>query len=249
MQQLHELYVHGVLQLDAAALAGLQQMPHLRSLDILAANESGAGFHALGGSSSSSVAAMLLLPLSVHLTCLKLTWHDEAGCLLHQGWAQQMFAAGRQLPQLKQLVLGMSPQLHSHNYDEEYAPDFDEYDPTKFNSFFNSLPACFGSSDIAGLVQCCPNLEDLCIAGLVQQGVNFSPLLQLTALTQLYLGGGAVDDGVAYSSLGVVRAYGLTEQGLHWLAFLQQLTRLIIDGGGCGWFLCYDKDYSSQEVS
>jgi hypothetical protein len=68
-----------------------------------------------------------------------------------------------------------------------------------------------------------------------------SPLLQLTALTKLLVGGDVVDDNVAchvlsrlssLQSLGVFDAKKFTDRGLLALTALKQLTRLAI--GGCG---------------
>jgi hypothetical protein len=176
-----------------------------------------------------------LLPPSQHLTRFELTWPFDGPSLLPPGCMQHMFAAGRRLPQLKHLVLGMaSTSWGSADVWQKY-----EYEGCDME--LSGMPACFGADDLAHLVSCCPALEELCIAGLVQPGVDMGSLTALTALTGLCIGGDAIDDGVASSvltqlrglqSLEVYFSYHLTDAGLLALTTLTQLTML--HTAGCG---------------
>jgi hypothetical protein len=99
------------------------------------------------------------------------------------------------------------------------------------------------------LANCCPGLERLCIAGLVEEGVDLSPLLQLTALTGLSVGGGVTADyydlhlgggviGVdavnsiiarmtGLRQLDIIKpSVGMSDQGLLHLTALTRLTAL-----------------------
>jgi hypothetical protein len=95
--------------------------------------------------------------------------------------------------------------------------------------------ACFGAGDVECLVRCCPGLERLWLPGLVQAGVDVSGLLQLTALTGLFVGGAVWDDAVVEGvlvgmtglrQLELCDAPGLTDEGLLALAALTNLTQL-----------------------
>lgn len=172
-----------------------------------------------------------LLPLSLHITSIDMTWWDHDN-LLHDGCGQRFLAAGRQLPQLKRLMLGLED-----NWDV-----WD--DNVRLGALANctsGVGTCLGEGSLSKLVSCCPGLQQLGIPGLVEPGVQMQPLLQLTALTWLSVGGEMVTDDVACDvlaqlsglrQLGVFDASGFTDCGLLALTQLRQLAWLAV--GGCG---------------
>jgi hypothetical protein len=229
MRQLRVLNLYVNLARDALH-ALTHVLPALSRLESLVVTSTRGELVALPPSGVAGYFA--LLPLSQHTTRLELSW-DHVGALdwariLRRGCGQHLFAAERQLPQLKQLVLGVPPLTWERmGCVEGYAHRV------------SWVGNCLGDDSLPGLVSCCPGLEQLCIAGLVEPGVDMSPLLQLTALTELYVGGGVVDDNMAGSvlarlsslqSLGVFVAKKFTDCGLLKLTSLKQLTRLVIAG-------------------
>jgi hypothetical protein len=106
------------------------------------------------------------LTASSQLTCLKLL-DDNDGIAF--GAAQYMFSEGKKLPHLKQLHMGM--------YETEWETEIDE-----------TLKP-FGAGDIARLAAACPALEQFWTVGALQKDVDISSLTQLTAVTQLKVGG------------------------------------------------------------
>jgi hypothetical protein len=164
-----------------------------------------------------------LLPPSQHLTRLEIAWRGDASILV-PGCGQHMFAAGR-LPSLKQLVLGVPYAVWEgcerlSDYADQVA----------------DVSAVLGSGDVARLVACCPALEQLMIAGVVQDEADLRSLSQLTALTQLCIGGDAIDSGMASNALAqltglktleVYASPGLNDLGLLELTALTSLTRLV----------------------
>jgi hypothetical protein len=170
-----------------------------------------------------------LLPPGPHLTHFSLTanraWMLSAGCGTH------MVGDGRQLPQLKVLELGPFA-FESCEPVEHYA-----YFSGATHADLDTLAACFGPGDVERLVCCCPVLEHLWMPGLVQAGVDVSALLQLTALTGLFIGGAVWNNEVAVSVLaGMTRlqelqlcdAPGFTDEGLLALSALTCLTKLAV---------------------
>jgi hypothetical protein len=101
--------------------------------------------------------------------------------LLAPGCGRYLFAAGRQLPQLNKLVLGVPYNGHPSSHDN--------YDIDIYAQMVHSVPPSLGVGDVGRLVACCSALRSLWIAGLVQPGVDMSPLLHVTQLTQLCVGG------------------------------------------------------------
>uniref|UniRef100_A0A383WDB7 Uncharacterized protein n=1 Tax=Tetradesmus obliquus TaxID=3088 RepID=A0A383WDB7_TETOB len=177
-----------------------------------------------------------LLPLSQHITRVELTWDPHVGGagMLRAGCDQHMFAAGRQLPQLKQLVLGAPASFW------DWAGTSDQYAMR-----VKGVGPCLGEGSLSRLVSCCPGPEQLWIAGLMQPGAavynNMKPLLRLTALRELCVGGRAVNDDVAcfvlarlssLQRLGVFAAGNFTDEGLRALTRLQQLQHLEVVGCG-----------------
>lgn len=174
-----------------------------------------------------------LLPVSAHLTRLDLTWWQ--GCLLPGDCWQHVFAGGWQLPQLKELRIGAPERMRLDPGDgiQEAQEEIHEC--------IQQIEPCWGSGELARLVQRCPALQLLFIPGLLQPGVDMTPLTSLTALTWLSVGGAAVDDGAASAALaGLTRlrrlyiyaAPQLTDWGLLKLTALRQLTDLKVWSSG-----------------
>jgi alkylhydroperoxidase family enzyme len=89
---------------------------------------------------------------------------------------------------------------------------------------------------LSGFVQRCPALQSVTIPGLVQPGVDISPLTALTALQELIIGGAAVDNDAAVEVLArltgldrlqIYHAPLLSDQGLLALTALRRLVLLI----------------------
>jgi hypothetical protein len=178
----------------------------------------------------------LLLPLAPHLTRLVLSWRENTVCLLPAGCGPHLFASGRQLTSLKQLLLGfeVGGEQRAKHIDVQYSGTI--------------YPGCgvqpiFGPGDIDGLVHCCPSLEQLWVPHMVQLGVDVSAVQALTALTGLFIGGVVWDDDAAVgvlagmSWLRQLELYGspqLTDNGLLALAALTGLTKLCMVNCGLG---------------
>jgi hypothetical protein len=165
-----------------------------------------------------------LLPPSQHLTRLEVSWRSGAG-ILAPGCGEYMFAADRQLPSLKQLILGVP-----------YSVWEGLEGPFHYADQVDGVSAVLGIGDVARLAACCPALQQLIIAGVVQPNVDMRPLSQLTALTHLCIGGDAVDYGVTSSALGqltglktleIYASPGLDDLGVLQLTALTGLTRLV----------------------
>jgi hypothetical protein len=223
MQQLTALTLWQVY--EAAAVQQLVEvMPTLSKLRSLCIN-SGSGEAASLPASEFARYSALLPPSTQHLSCLELSW--SSGALLPPGSVQHLFAstaaAGRQLPQLQQLLLGLPDDEWTK--DREYCAD----------DAFKRMQPCVGSGDVRRLASCCPALQQLWLAGVLQPGTDLSPLLQLQQLTCLVTGGAAVDDVAAGSVLAKLRGLKrlqlycckqLTDRGLLSLAALTGLTTL-----------------------
>jgi hypothetical protein len=117
--------------------------------------------------------------------------------------------------------------------------DYDDYlyydGRVRIERGFEDQVACFVPGDVECLVCSCPSLELLWLPGLVQDGVDVSALLRLTALTGLFVGGDVWDDAVALGVLAgmsglrelqLCDAPGFTDQALLALSALTGLTRL-----------------------
>jgi hypothetical protein len=208
----------------AAAVAPLRALldalPGFTQLEDLAiSNTSEADMEPLPASDVGRYAA--LLPASTRLEFLQLTW--QQGCLLPSDCWQHVFAAGWQLPQLKDLRIGLAERVWDFHSDADVVALVAEQDP------------CLGHDELTRLVQRCPALELLRIPGLVQPDVDWSPLTALTALTGMCIGGDAVDDNAAsmalaqltgLQSLQIHHAPHMTDQGLLEMSALRRLTRL-----------------------
>jgi hypothetical protein len=230
MQQLRTLSLRGPIVSDAqqpsnaaAALPlrrlldGLSKLSQLEHLVISYTSEDD-----LEGLPASDVAKYsALLPAWTHLTSLQLCW--EAGCLLPSDCWEHIFAANRQLRQLKQLWIGC-PGSWWH-----------EYDADDIAARVEGTAAALSGSDLDLLVECCPALELLSIPGMMQPLSDVSPLTGLTALTALFVGGVDIDDDVARIALApltqlqrlrIYYAPELYDLGLLALSALRKLTEL-----------------------
>jgi hypothetical protein len=95
----------------------------------------------------------------------------------------------------------------------------------------SGLRVCVGTEDLAAIARSCPHLCALDLAGAVLPDTDLSCLKQLTACSDLTLGGAAITDHVAAS--GIAQLTGLQTLSLHscplthmGLAALTTLTRL-----------------------
>jgi hypothetical protein len=151
-------------------------------------------------------------------------------------------AAGPRLSLLKQLVLGapMVPVEHGTLF-QATTGRYRYFSEDLWSS--DAIDACLGPGDVARLVRCCPALELLSIPGLVQPGVDMSPLLGLWRLRELYVGGVAINDDVAGSVLAhmvglrrleVAGALRLTDAGVLALAGNKGLRELLLVACGLG---------------
>lgn len=133
---------------------------------------------------------------------------------LARGAMQHMFAAGRQYPHLKNVLVTMP---------------LDQYELVQ--------PAhwCLDSADLASMFSCCPAIEDLNIVGVVQPDTDLSVLRQLPESCWMLLVGGAGFTDAAASvlaqltqlqDLGWCNSPGLTDVGLEQLTALTDLSRL-----------------------
>lgn len=105
--------------------------------------------------------------------------------------------------------------------------------------------APFGPGSLEGLADCCPNIAQLWLTAAVAADADLAPLLRLSSLTELQLGGGVVDDGLAeemlcglsqLQRLDLVQCPRFTDAGLVHLTALTALTSLQVGwGGGRGW--------------
>jgi hypothetical protein len=198
----------------------LEVVPRLSSLQSLSICNESAATRQLPASDLARYAA--ILPPSVqHLTQLELCCMN--GGLLPPGSLQYVFAAGLQLPQLKRLVLGLP--------EKELELPFDDF----FRDTFGEMRHCVGSSELRQIVNCCPALEQLWLAGALQPNADLSPLLQLTQLACSVTGGDAVDDRAVatvvakFQGLRRLELYcckGVTDRSLLFLALMFRLTAL-----------------------
>jgi hypothetical protein len=138
---------------------------------------------------------------------------------------------------LKQLFLG----VHMHTFKQNSLGRYPFFSEDHWG--FHAIDACLGPGDVARLVRCCPAVELLSIPGLVQPGVDMSPLLGLGRLQDLYVGGVAIDDEVAGSvfarmgglrRLEVAAAPQLTDDGVLALAGNKGLRELLLVRCGLG---------------
>jgi hypothetical protein len=225
MQQLRVLKVWGLLCVDGVSalvqsLSALSQLEHLAIY--LSSHETDDEIQPLDDLAAYSA----LLPPSTRLTYLEFAFcYDCMMPLLPYGSLRHVFAAGRQLLMVQQLVLGVPDEVW----------EWSEDGLTDFGGHVGQLEYLFGPGDVGRLVACFPALQRLAFAGLVEPGVEMSPLLQLTALTELSVGGEVVDDDDVASSVlaqltGLQRldlhCTGVSDKGLLQLIALTALTRL-----------------------
>lgn len=101
------------------------------------------------------------------------------------------------------------------------------------------LEAPFGPGSLEGLAACCPNVAQLWLTSAVDVDADLSPLLSLSGLTELQLGGAVVDDVLAegvlcglsqLQRLDLVQCPRFTDAGLVHLTALTALTSLQVSG-------------------
>lgn len=101
----------------------------------------------------------------------------------------------------------------------------------------------FGPGSLDNLAACCPHLAQLWLTAAVSTGVDLAPLRQLTALTELQLGGAVVDDAASkqvlcglsqLQRLDLVQCPRFTDAGLAYLTALTELTSLQVRMVGPG---------------
>jgi HPt (histidine-containing phosphotransfer) domain-containing protein len=180
-QQLRVLKLAGRLSsgLLPALLAAMPRLPQLQELVVSNIN---GDVRPLGAADVELYDQ--LLPAAPQLTTLELSW--VKGEMLPANCGQHLFAAGVSLPRLKQLVLGLPSDVWEWCKED-----------VAVAGYVDGMTQCLGRGDIGRLARCCPALEMLWIPGMVQRGVDMSPLLRLTALTELFVGGEAINDAVA----------------------------------------------------
>jgi hypothetical protein len=243
MPQLRSVWAQGVFRSDVLH-ALVDAVPHLTGLErlfVIVTDPRSAAVNVPHVQPLQDMSRYLgLLQFTPQLTQLVFTWHHSS--MLPVGCGQYLFAAGVQLPLLKQLVLGapMVPVKHEALLQATTG---------RYRFFsenhcgFDAIDACLGPGDVERLVHCCPALELLSIPGLVQPGVDMSPLLQLWQLRELYVGGAAIDDEVAGSVLAhmvglrrleVAGAPHLTDAGVLSLAGNKGLRQLLLVRCGLG---------------
>jgi hypothetical protein len=241
LQQLRVLILRGAFSEDSLP-DYLTAFSHLSRLERLSLSNTEAGNGELLPADDLAMYATLLPP-SPQLTFLEISWGFEATePLLAYGCGPYLFPAGWQLPQLKQLVLGVHVDGYANYVDgmtececfgAGYYIDADAEDDDFNHGVY--------SNDLDKTVRCCPGLERLSIPGLVLQGVSMMLLLQLTTLSDLCIGGRVVDDDVAHivlaqltklQRLEVYCAPDFSDEGLLALTALRQLTQLLV--GRCG---------------
>jgi hypothetical protein len=148
---------------SADVLAGVRQLQHLRALSLIGA----IGWH------PAAAADYAALTASSYLTSLTL-----CNCDLVAAAAQYMFRPGLVLPQLQQVSI-IEPEVSGRDLWSE--------------GFDGAEIACLqlGAGNAANLARCCPVLRTLELV-FIQEGLEASelqPLLQLSALTHLGIGG------------------------------------------------------------
>ncbi|WIA12676.1 hypothetical protein OEZ85_006317 [Tetradesmus obliquus] len=160
-----------------------------------------------------------LLPASKHLS--KLVLRGTARMLPDARYGCHLFA-GRQLPQLQQLALGWDPEAA-----DDPVEDADDLPPPFLDS--EAMQAMAG---------CCPALHTLLAPGCVTEDAQLAPLLQLTALSALFLAGDEIDDDFAEQQLALLvglkelrvnLASELTDVGVAHLTALTGLHSLILE--------------------
>jgi hypothetical protein len=229
MQQLRLLSLRGPMVCDSRQYGSggaapvstlLAVMPALSKLESLLIANAAAKVQLLPASEVARYSA--LLPPSQELTHLELSW--ISGSMLAPDCGPYVFEAGRHLTKLTQLVIGLPSDIFDWAGSDIAVAEMVPH-----------VGGCFGPGDVARLVECCPALETLWVPGLVQPGVDMSPLTALTALTELLVGGEAVDDGVASSVLAkmtglerlrIYHAPQLADEGLLALSSLRCLQQL-----------------------
>jgi hypothetical protein len=99
-----------------------------------------------------------------------------------------IFPPGRQLPALQQFMIGADPTAGDDLADEP-----------------EDLPLAFLEDlSLSRMAASCPALEVLVLPGCLEFDVPLTPLLQLTALTDLFIGGEEIDDTLVEQQLAML---------------------------------------------
>jgi hypothetical protein len=185
----------------AASLAAIGSLHQLQHLELKGKDDS-----LLHTGKPADCAA---LTTSIQLTHLQIHgWQNQP---MPGGAVQHMFPAGRQLPQLQQLVLECSAPWYMLQYAKE---------------------GFITAADLRSIVSACPALRHLDITGVLAAGVDVSALLQLpSTCASLKLGGRGVGDEAAgvvaqltqLTALEWSKCPALTAVGLQLLTALQAL--------------------------
>lgn len=217
----------------------------------------------LGRKPAASCCSWTQLPAGVlnamHMCCVAETRTGptkHATLLLHcAGVALAMFPSGTSLPALKSVRL---PQPAARGSS---ADGLDARSPFMSSGAAAALRAArdnsssagigstsavgagglpFGRGSLDNLAACCPHLAQLWLTAAVSTDVDLAPLRQLTALTELQLGGVVVDDAVSkqvlcgvsqLQRLDLVQCPRFTDAGLAYLTALTELTSLQVRVG------------------
>lgn len=107
-----------------------------------------------------------------------------------------VFAPGVQLPRLLQLQMGWT---FGDGLDNMFWSG--EHDREELLAADRNMWA-LKQGDVASLVRCSPNLQQLWLTNMVAPDTDMAALTALTALTELAVGGDVVDDAVAVEVLG-----------------------------------------------
>jgi hypothetical protein len=116
---------------------------------------------------------------------------DLQMCWMEAGAAQYMFGAGQVLPYLTKLV------ICPHELWPENSFECEMWEAGPQGLLKQSLGV--GPADVAQLVRCCPVLQELRMLALLDDVTvgDLAPLLQLTGLTHLGIGGAGCTYAVA----------------------------------------------------
>jgi hypothetical protein len=119
---------------------------------------------------------------------------DLRGCWMASTAAQHMLAAGRVLPHLTKLCI-CTHELWAD--EEEPGKMFPKRVPE--GQMETQMSLVLGPADVAQLVRCCPMLQELRMLMLTADVTvdDLAPLLQLTVLRCLGIGGDGCSDSVA----------------------------------------------------
>jgi hypothetical protein len=164
--------------------------------------------------------------------------HGIGSILPDASYGSHLFA-GRQLPSLQQLIFAGDPDA-GNDYERE----------GEFYPFLDDV-------GVARLAACCPALQRLLVPECLAHGVRLTPLLQLTALTELVLAGRQIDDELIaqqlvmftrLKSLRVPCGWGLTDAGVKQLTALTGLSQLSLSECNVSAEMQDDPDFDDGDI-